>query len=99
MLLFKWTTLVELLHDTTYLSGFYKKMLLLLLTFSLVTLQQEPGSVTTFDLFTFFFTDLIQSEASWKLHVLNFWLVNVYMKEYEFIKRGHAFGLIAVVKG
>ena len=29
--------------------------------------SEEPKSVTTFDLFTFFWADLIQSEASWKL--------------------------------
>ena len=30
-------------------------------------LQQEARSVTAFNLFTFFLTDLIQSEASWEL--------------------------------
>ena len=29
--------------------------------------SKEPKSVTAFDLFTFFRTDLIQPEASWKL--------------------------------
>lgn len=44
--------------------------------------SKEPKSVTAFDLFTFFCTDLIQSEANWKLHVLELRLVNVYMKEH-----------------
>ena len=29
--------------------------------------------------------------------VLNFWLVNVCLKEYEFIKGGHSFGLLSVI--
>ena len=38
-------------------------------------LQQEPKSVTAFDLFLFFRTDLVQSEASWKLSSTSDWLM------------------------
>ena len=37
--------------------------------------SKEPRSVTAFDLFTFFHTDLIQSEASWKLSLTSDWLI------------------------
>ena len=37
---------------------------------------KEPNSVTAFDLFTFFRTDLIQSEASWKLSSTSDWLMS-----------------------
>ena len=33
--------------------------------------SKEPKSVTTSDLFTFFRTDLIQSESSWKLSLIS----------------------------
>ena len=38
----------------------------------------EPKSVTAFDLFTFFCTDLIQSEASWKLSSTSDWLMSAW---------------------
>ena len=53
---------------------------------------QAQKSVTTFDLFTFFRADLIQSEASWKLSSTSDWL----MKECALIK-GHTFGLLAEI--
>ena len=37
--------------------------------------SKEPNSVTAFDLFTFSRTDLIQSEASWKLSSTSDWLM------------------------
>ena len=37
---------------------------------------QAQKSVTAFDLFTFFRTDLIQSEASWKLSSTSDWLMS-----------------------
>ena len=37
--------------------------------------SKKPKSVTAFDLFTFFRTDLIQSEASWKLSSTSDWLM------------------------
>ena len=37
--------------------------------------SKEPKSVTTFDLFTFFRTGVIQSEASWKLSSTYDWLM------------------------
>ena len=40
--------------------------------------SKEPKSVTTFDLFTFFHTDLIQSEASWKLSSTSDWLMSAW---------------------
>ena len=39
---------------------------------------KEPNSVTAFDLFTFFRTDLIQSEASWKLSSTSDWLMSAW---------------------
>ena len=45
----------------------------------LITLRahsKEPKSVTAFDLFTFFCTGLIQSEASWKLSSTADWLMS-----------------------
>ena len=39
--------------------------------------RKEPKSVTAFDLFTFFHTDLIQPEASWKLSLTSDWLKSV----------------------
>ena len=39
-----------------------------------VVYSREPKSVTASDLFTFFGTDLIQSEASWKLSFTSDWL-------------------------
>ena len=38
--------------------------------------NKEPNSVTAFDLFTFFRTDLIQSDASWKLSSTSDWLMS-----------------------
>ena len=38
--------------------------------------SKEPKSVTVFDLFTFFRTDLIQSETSWKLSLTSDWLMS-----------------------
>ena len=52
--------------------------------------------VPLFDLFTLFRTDLIQSEASWKLSSNSDWAVNVCTKECELIKVRHTFGLLAV---
>ena len=40
--------------------------------------SKEPKSVTAFDLFTFFCTDLIQSEASWKLSLTPDWLMSTW---------------------
>ena len=37
--------------------------------------SKEPKRVTAFDLFTFFRTDFIQSEASWKLSSTSDWLI------------------------
>ena len=42
--------------------------------------SKEPKSVTAFDLFTFFRTDLVQSEASWKLSSASDWSMSC-MKE------------------
>ena len=39
-------------------------------------LQQGAQSVTTFDLFIFFCTDLIQSEVNWKLSLTSDWLMS-----------------------
>ena len=41
-------------------------------------LGEEPKSVTTFDFVTFFRTDLIQSEASWKLPSTSDWLMSAW---------------------
>ena len=41
-----------------------------------VVYGKEPKSVTAFDVFTFFRTDLIQSEASWKLSSTSHWLTS-----------------------
>ena len=41
---------------------------------TLRTNSKEPKSVTAFNLFTFFRTDFIQSEASWKLSSTSDWL-------------------------
>ena len=38
--------------------------------------SKEPKSVTAFDLFTFFRTDLIKLEACWKLSSTSDWLVS-----------------------
>ena len=38
--------------------------------------SKEPRSVTAFDLFTFFHTDLIQSEVSWKLSLTSDLLIS-----------------------
>ena len=62
--------MIELLHITTHFSGFYKKHVVVIAVVNFYS--KEPESVTTFDLFIFFCTDLIQSEASWKLRVLDF---------------------------
>ena len=48
--------------------------------------SKEPRSVTAFNLFTFFHTDLIQSEVSWKLSLTSDWLISArknvsYLKE------------------
>ena len=43
--------------------------------------SKEPKSVTTFDLFKFFRTDLIQYEASWKLFLTSDWLMSAWKKE------------------
>jgi len=40
--------------------------------------SKEPNSVTAFGLFTFFHTDLIQSEASWKLSSTSDWLMSAW---------------------
>ena len=40
--------------------------------------SKEPKSVTAFNLFTFFHTDLIQSEASWKLSSTSDWLMSAW---------------------
>ena len=40
-----------------------------------VPYSKEPKSVTAFDLFTFFRTDSVQSEASWKLSSRSDWLM------------------------
>ena len=40
--------------------------------------SKEPKSVTAFDLFTFFRTDFIQSEASWKLSSTSDWLMSAW---------------------
>ena len=47
--------------------------------------------MTSFNLFTFFRADLIQSEASWKLSST---LVNVCIKECGLIKGGHSLKLL-----
>ena len=41
-------------------------------------LQQGAQSVTAFDLFTFFCTDLIQSEDNWKLSSTSDWLMSAW---------------------
>ena len=41
-----------------------------------IAYSKEPENVTAFDLFTFFRTDLIQSEASWKLSSTTDWLMS-----------------------
>ena len=40
--------------------------------------NKKPKSVTVFDLFTFFRTDLIQSETSWKLSLTSDWLMSAW---------------------
>ena len=40
--------------------------------------SKEPKSVTTFDLFTLFCADFIQSEASWKLSSTSDWLMSAW---------------------
>ena len=40
--------------------------------------SKEPKSVTAFDLFIFFRTDLIQSEASWKLSSTSDWSMSAW---------------------
>ena len=40
--------------------------------------SKEPKGVTAFNLFTFFHTDLIQSEASWKLSSTSDWLMSAW---------------------
>ena len=40
--------------------------------------SKEPRSVTAFDLFTFFRTDSIQSEASWELSSSCDWLISAW---------------------
>ena len=42
----------------------------------LANYSKEHKSVTAFDLFTFFRTDLIQSEASWKMSSTSDWLMS-----------------------
>ena len=59
--------------------------------------SKKPKSVTAFDLFTFFRTDLIQSEASWKLSSTSDWLMSTWKS--ELIKGGHNSGLLAVNTG
>ena len=44
--------------------------------FCLVVYSKEPKSVTALHLFTFLRTDLIQSEASWKLSSTFDWLMS-----------------------
>ena len=41
-----------------------------------VVYSKDPKCMTAFDLFTFFRTDLIQSEASWKLSSTSDWLTS-----------------------
>ena len=41
-----------------------------------VPYSNEPKSVTAFDLFTFFRTDSIYSEASWELSSSSDWLIS-----------------------
>ena len=65
-------------------------------TWKIIYSKEPKSGFTAFNLFTFFHTDLIQSEASQLETVLNFWLVNVCMKECELIEGGHTFGLLAV---
>ena len=43
-----------------------------------VPYSKEPKSVTAFELFTFFRTDSIQSEASWKLSSSSDWLISAW---------------------
>ena len=45
---------------------------------NLICYGKEPKSVTTFDLFTFFRADLIQSEATWKLSSTSDWLLSAW---------------------
>ena len=58
---------------------------------SLFGYSKEPKSVTVFYLFTFFRTDFIQSEASWKLSSTTDWL----MSAWKNVSWGHPFGLLA----
>ena len=45
-------------------------------SYSVRYFSKEPRSVTAFDLLTFFHTDLIQSEANWKLSLTSDWLIS-----------------------
>ena len=47
-------------------------------SYSVCYYSKEPRSVTAFDLFTFFHTDLIQSEVSWKLSLTSDWLISAW---------------------
>ena len=53
--------------------------------------------MTALDLFTFFGTDLIQSEDRWKLFLTSDWLMSA-RKNVSSLHRkvGHTFGLLAV---
>ena len=48
--------------------------------------------MTTFNLFTFFHADFIQSKVSRKLSLAHDWI----MKECAFVKSGHTFGFLVV---
>ena len=51
-------------------------MVVVVVVVVVVVYSKEPKSVTASDLFTFFGTDLIQSEASWKLSSTSDWLTS-----------------------
>ena len=45
-------------------------------TWKIIYTKEPKSGFTAFNLFTFFHTDLIQSEASWKLSSTSDWLMS-----------------------
>ena len=47
-------------------------------TWKIIYSKEPKSGFTAFNLFTFFHTDLIQSEASWKLSSTSDWLMSAW---------------------
>ena len=47
-------------------------------TWNIIYSKEPKSGFTAFNLFTFFHTDLIQSEASWKLSLTSDWLMSAW---------------------